>query len=228
MVILGAFFVFSLSLPMVDLKEELLSKSEESGPVIVSESAALTDGQKQAIQTALTKMFSEQMASTNLYGEIVAALVAAMNTPEVAASNTRFIVGLNELVKVYFKNLKLSGEQLAKLRDLLETLKTLAMIQMKHLDPQTIDQALEKQIASLQERLAAHIAPMNAGLSVALSQDQVNTYQKNVLELLVNLIKDVLAILPAGSQAAGAGNPPRLAEPMVPERIEVVEEVIED
>lgn len=204
----------------VNLNEELSSQKDEF-PAVITQSASLSEAQKKSIQVALAKMFGEQIASTSVYSEIVRALVAAMATEEVTQSSKKFVAGLKDLVKVFFKNMKLSDEQLAKIRDLLETIKALAVVQMKHFDPQTIDDTIRNHIITLQERLTAHVLPLNAGMQSVLSQETIDLYQKQIVQLILDLIKDVLAILPAGPQISGAGNPPLLAEPVVPEHLEI-------
>lgn len=217
--VIGVLFLATLAIPMVDLNEEFSTPTEQEKSGIISESASLSEAQKQAIQVALAKMFGDQIASTSVYSEIVSALAAAMATPEVAQSSNRFVEGLKDLVKIFFKNIELSDEQLAKVRDLLETLKSLAMLQMTSVDPQAIDDTTRNKIEALQERLSAHMVPMSVGAQSILSQETINVYQKQIVQLILDLIKDVLAVLPAGSKITGAGNPPPLAEPMVPENI---------
>lgn len=222
--IVGALLLATIAMPMVDLNEEFSATPEQDSSGVITESAALSESQKKAIQLALTKIFADQIASTSVYTEIVGALASAVDTPEVTESSRRFVVGLKDLVKVFFKNMKLSGEQLAKVRDLLETLKALAILQMAHFDPQTIDDAVRNQISALQERLSAHIMPLSVGMQGVLSQEMVNAYQKHILQVILDVIKDVLIILPPGSQAAGAGNPPPLAEPLIPQEIAIAQE----
>ena len=224
----GALLLACSAMPMVDLNEEFSAPTEQEQSGIINESASLSESQKQAIQATLAKMFGDQIASTSIYSEIVNALAVAMATPEVAQSSKRFVQGLRDLVTVFLKNIKLSDEQLAKVRDLLETLKSLAILQISNVDPLSMDNAARNKIIALQERVSAHVVPMSVAAQSVLSQDTVNGYQQHIVQLILDLVKDVLETLPAGSKVSGAGNPPPLTEPMVPERIEIPEIGLEE
>lgn len=208
----------------IDLHEELLSKPEGGAHEIMSQSASLSPARKQAIEAALAKIFADQMASTSVYGEIMQALATALHAPQVTESSKRFVAGLKDLIKTFFKNVTLSPEQCAKVRDVLETLKALAVLQGKQLESQSVDDAMANQIMALRERLSAHVMPMAVSMQDMLSQEGAQNHQKYIVEFVLDLIKDILAILPAESNLQGAGNPPALAEPLIPERIELADE----
>lgn len=210
---------------MMDLGEEMNSGPEEQQAQIIMPSASLTDSQKQAIQTAITKMFFEQAASTQVYSQIIASLAGALQATEVAESTKRLVVGLKELIKVFFKNVQFTPEQSAKVRDILETLKELAALQMNHLNSTSLDEATIKRIALLQERVAAHSAPISVGIQEVLTQELVQNNQKHILDLVLDLIKDALSILPAHGGANG--NPPAIAQPLIPDHLEQTEEEAE-
>lgn len=219
--ILALFFLASAAhFSSADLQEDLMDVRQESLSGVITQSAELSEDQKKAIQLALSQIFSQQAASTSVYGQIVNAMAVAMEAPRVRESGERFFAGLKELIIVFFKDLRLPDQQLAKMRDLLQTFKSLAQIQLDHLNPQSVDDAINNRILMLQERLAAHILPLSAGMQEVLSQESVNGYQKKIIQMFIDLIKQALDILPQGLLGPDAGNPPSLSEPFIPERIE--------
>lgn len=200
---------------MFNLKDELDPEKEESMIIEGYPAKIFSDDQKKAIQLVLTKMFTDQIASTSVYHEIVGALIVAMNSPEVIESSNRFIVGLKDLIRVFFKNIPLSGDRLAKVRDALETLKALAIVQKKYVDSSNVDDAMTNQVILLQERLSAHIAPMSIALQGENFQEMIKNQQKNILEFIIDIVKASLAVLPIEPNYSKAGSPPILAEPLV-------------
>jgi len=221
--ILAAYALFcSLSsISMMDLREEIAETPGQTPAELIMSSASLSDAQKQAIQAALSKIFIEQASSTEVYSQIVSSLVAALGTAEVTESSKRFVAGLKDLIKVFFKNVKFTGEQSAKVRDVLETLKALAILQMDHLNPESINGSTKQRIVGLYERLVAHSLPLSIGIQGVLTQELMQDNQKHILALVLDLIKDVLTILPTSK---ADGNPPAIAQPIIPDRIEQTEE----
>lgn len=212
--------------PSADLMEELFSAREQDQekPIIIAQSTTLTQAQKEAIQATLHKLFADQVATSGVYNEMVKVLIDGLSHAQVVAQSKRFIASLNDLIKTYFKTIRLSPEQAVRLRDMLRALQDLVALQRKILQENVVDTSIDdSSVEAVQERLQAHMLPLSNAIEAALSRDAGALYQEGILELLIGIIKETLKALPASSQQTPNKNTIGLPEPSIPEHMPIEE-----
>ncbi|MCX5922285.1 MAG: hypothetical protein NTX86_03080 [Candidatus Dependentiae bacterium] len=216
--------VFSMSDPYSDIIISLDPEVSVGTRQLDSEKQVvqLNDGQKQAIAQAVKHLFDAQQASTVTYDAILQAMQAALGSSEVRTSGERVIADIKEWVRLFVKNLALTNEQALKIRDALESVRSLVAIQEQYMRTQVLDEAMRVKVDALQKGLARHIMAMAQSVDRADMQEFLEKKQTYFLQILHQLLEEMLAVVPASTSGSGTTS---LGEPFVPEMVLVDERV---
>lgn len=223
---LAGVMLSTVVLPLPEEMEELFfarEQQDEEKPVIIAQSTLLSESQKKAIQATLHKLFADQMATSGVYNDMVKVLIDGLSDAKVVAGRKHFVKALNDLVTSYFKAIQLSPEQATRMQGMLQAINDLIRAQIQMLKEHSVDVTSEgSSMQALQERLQAHMLPLNNAIETAVSRDAVALYQEGVLELFIGVIKEALRALPVSKNGANK-NELGLPEPSIPDHIKVEE-----